>query len=208
MLVVSVPFSLAELWLAPKLAKLLEFFPHIAFDIRVEDDPIDLARQNIDLRISYGEYHYPALKVVPLMHDAVLPMCAPTFWQTHGNDAFNLADIHESQFIHTNWGPHYVSHPTWADWFSQIGSSRRVDPSQGRRVGLSSLAVSSARLGLGIALGQKTVALGDLEAGRLISLSSVSVPLGHPYCAFIPRSKSEREDIKQLVDLLSDSPGL
>ena len=60
-LVVSVPFSIAESWLVPRLAGLVKVNPKIAMDIRVEDDPVDLARHDIDLRISYGDYHYPRL---------------------------------------------------------------------------------------------------------------------------------------------------
>ncbi|MEI8699356.1 MAG: LysR family transcriptional regulator [Mesorhizobium sp.] len=206
-LVVSVPFSLAELWLAPRLAVLLDAFPQMAIDVRVEDDPVDLMRQNIDLRISYGDYHYPGLRMVRLIHDDVLPVCAPDFWQRYGNDASSLADVHESLFIHTNWGPNYASHPTWADWFSASGGSRAPDPSHGRRVGLSSLAIVSARLGLGIALGQRAMAHGDLEAGRLIAPSSVSLRLGHPYCAFMPEAKAERADVAGLVALLGAIPG-
>lgn len=203
-LVVSVPFSLAELWLAPRLAVLLESFPQMAIDVRVEDDPVDVVRQNIDLRISYGDYHYPALKMVRLVHDDVLPVASPEFWQSHGN---GLADVHESHFIHTNWGPNYASHPSWADWFAAAGGSRAPDPSHGRRVGLSSLAIGAARLGLGIALGQRVMASADLEAGRLIALSSVSVRLGQPYCAFMLPAKAERADIAGLVELLaSNSP--
>ncbi|WP_352580758.1 LysR substrate-binding domain-containing protein [Mesorhizobium sp. M0088] len=197
------PFSLAELWLAPRLATLLDAFPQMAIDVRVEDDPVDLMRQNIDLRISYGDYHYSGLKLVRLVHDDVLPVCAPEFWHRHGNGDPSLADLHESQFIHTNWGPNYASHPTWADWFAASGGSRSPDPSHGRRVGLSSLAIASARLGLGIALGQRVMARADLEAGRLIALSSVSVRLGHPYCAFMPPAKADRADVAGLVELLS-----
>ena len=181
-LVVSVPFSLAELWLAPRLAALLDAFPRMAIDVRVEDDPVDLMRQNIDLRISYGDYHYPGLKLVRLVHDDVLPVCSPEFWRRHGSGASGLTELHESLFIHTNWGPNYATHPSWADWFAASGGSRSPDPSHGRRVGLSSLAIASARLGLGIALGQRVMARADLEAGRLIALSAVSVRLGHPYC--------------------------
>jgi LysR family glycine cleavage system transcriptional activator len=184
-LVVSVPFSLAEL-----------------IDVRVEDDPVDVVRQNIDLRISYGDYHYPALRMVRLVHDDVLPICAPDFWQRYGDGASSLAEMHESLFIHTNWGPNYASHPTWADWFAASGGNRSPDPSHGRRVGLSSLAIASARLGLGIALGQRVMARADLEAGRLIALSSVSVRLGQPYCAFMPSAKAERADVAGLVELL------
>ncbi|CDX12827.1 LysR family transcriptional regulator [Mesorhizobium plurifarium] len=203
-LVVSVPFSLAELWLAPRLAVLLESFPQMAIDVRVEDDPIDVVRQNIDLRISYGDYHYPALKMVRLVHDDVLPVAAPEFCQRHG--AADLADMHESHFIHTNWGPNYASHPSWADWFAAAGGNRAPDPSHGRRVGLSSLAIGAARLGLGIALGQRVMASPDLEAGRLIALSSVSVRLGQPYCAFMLPAKAERADIAGLVELLASNP--
>jgi len=201
-LVVSVPFSLAELWLAPRLAELLDAFPQMAIDIRVEDDPVDIARQNIDLRISYGDYHYPGLRMVRLVHDDVLPVCAPEFWDRHGGAA-DLADLHESQFIHTNWGPNYASHPSWADWFSASGQNHSPDASHGRRVGLSSLAIASARLGLGVALGQRVMARTDLDAGRLIALSSVSVRLGHPYCAFIPPAKADRADVAGLVELLA-----
>ncbi|WP_245431416.1 LysR substrate-binding domain-containing protein [Mesorhizobium atlanticum] len=204
-LVVSVPFSLAELWLAPRLAVLLDGFPQMAIDVRVEDDPVDVVRQNIDLRISYGDYHYPALKMVRLVHDEVLPVAASEFWQRYGQGA-SLADMHESHFIHTNWGPNYASHPSWADWFAAAGGSRAPDPSHGRRVGLSSLAIGAARLGLGIALGQKVMANADLEAGRLIALSSVSVRLGQPYCAFMLPAKAERADIAGLVELLAGNP--
>ena len=43
----------------------------------------------------------------------------------------------------------------------------------------------------------------DLEAGRLIALSSVSVRLGQPYCAFMLPAKAERADIAGLVELLN-----
>ncbi|MEO5760004.1 MAG: LysR substrate-binding domain-containing protein [Mesorhizobium sp.] len=206
-LVVSVPSSLAELWLAPRLAALIDAFPHMAIDIRVEDDPVDLMRQNIDLRISYGDYHYPGLRTIRLVHDEVLPVCAPGFWRRHGSGDASLASLHESLFIHTNWGPNYASHPTWTNWFAVAGGNRALDPSHGRRVGLSSLAIASARLGLGIALGQRVMAQADLEAGRLIALSSVSVRLGHPYCAFMPLAKADRADVAGLVELLKAIPG-
>ncbi|QGZ63430.1 LysR substrate-binding domain-containing protein [Paraburkholderia acidisoli] len=208
-LVVSVPASLAETWLAPKLAELIEIFPQMAIDIRVEDDPVDLARQDIDLRISYGDYHYPGLRAVPLVHDEVLPVCAPEFWYKHGNHEFDLASIHESLFIHTNWGPNYASHPTWRDWFARSSSGvtggTGPDPSRGRRVALSSLAVASARLGLGVALGQRVMARADLEAGRLIALSPTSLKLGHPYCAFVPDAKADRADIRRLLAILGNN---
>ncbi|MGF6774143.1 LysR family glycine cleavage system transcriptional activator [Paraburkholderia sp. GAS199] len=203
-LVVSAPFSLADSWLAPKLSDLLRVFPQMAIDVRVEDDPVDMGRHDIDVRVSYGAYHYPSLQVTPLVHDEVMPVCAPEFWYTHGNDEFDLSRIHESMFIHTNWGSNYASHPTWGDWFAATGSDFQPDASRGRRVGLSSLAISTARLGWGVALGQRVMARADLEAGRLIALTPTSVSLGHPYCAFVSAAKANRADVRKLLGLLRD----
>lgn len=47
------------------------------------------------------------------------------------------------------------------------------------------------------------MASADLEAGRLIALSPVSVRLGQPYCAFMLPAKAERADIAGLVALLN-----
>lgn len=202
-LVVSVPLSIADLWLAPKLAQMFEWAPHMAIDVRVEDDPVDLARHRIDVRISYGSYHYPDLKPVPLFHDEVTPLCAPELMYRQGLAGLDIATAHESQFIHTDWGPSYGSHPGWSEWFEKVGLKRRIDPARGRRVGLSSLAITSARMGLGIALAQKTLARQDLEAGRLLTLSAESIPLGHPYCAFVPRTRGKNSEVRQLIEVFT-----
>ena len=202
-LIISVPFSLAEVWLAPKLALLLESYPQLSVDVRVEDDPVDLARHDVDIRVSYGDYHYPSLEAIPLVHDQVVPLCAPELWYRHGNSDFDLTRIHESLFIHTQWGPNYASHPTWSDWYASEVGQVSPDPALGRRSGLSSLSITLAKLGCGIALGQKLIAQPDLAAGRLIVLSARSLPLGHPYCAFVPAEKRKRPNVQSLIALLA-----
>ncbi|WP_445682674.1 LysR substrate-binding domain-containing protein [Radicibacter daui] len=201
-LVVSVPFSLAETWLAPRLVRLIELYPQMTFDLRVEDDPIDLQRHNIDIRISYGEFPYSGLVAVPLLHDDVLPVCSPSFWRRHDLASTGLAQVTDNLFIHTKWGEAYASHPSWADWFARANIERRPDPAKGRRVGLSSLAISAARLGLGIALGQRSMALNDLEAGQLVALSSISLRLGHPYRALVLQTRQDRPDIRHFLSLM------
>jgi LysR family glycine cleavage system transcriptional activator len=203
-LIVSVPFSLAEVWLAPKLATLLESFPQLSVEVRVEDDPIDLARHDVDIRVSYGDYHYPTLEAIPLVHDQVVPLCAPELWYRHGNSDFDLTRIHQSLFIHTRWGPNYASHPTWSDWYASEVGQVAPDPALGRHSGLSSLSITLAKLGCGIALGQKLIAQSDLASGRLIVLSARSLPLGHAYCAFVPAQKRDRAIVRSFIELLSN----
>jgi len=61
-------------------------------------------------------------------------------------------------------------------------------------------------LGLGVALGQRTLARTDLESGRLIALSAEAIPLGHSYCMFIPAAKADRTDIRRLAEILTQEP--
>lgn len=49
----------------------------------VEDDPVDFARHDIDLRMCYGTNLYPELRSVPLAHDEVLPLCSPAYLARH-----------------------------------------------------------------------------------------------------------------------------
>jgi len=60
-LCVSVLPALAERWLAPRLAN----WP-TALRIRVDDDPVELAREGIDVRVTYGDHFYPAHHAVTL----------------------------------------------------------------------------------------------------------------------------------------------
>src|SRR5687768_9538121 len=60
-LVISVITSVAERWLEPRLAAFALREKALRFELRVEGDPVDFARYNIDLRICYGTNQYPEM---------------------------------------------------------------------------------------------------------------------------------------------------
>ena len=202
-LVVSAPTSLAELWLTPKLVQFTDLHPNMPIEIRAEEDPVAFNRHNIDIRVSYGSHHYPTMRALPLFHDAVSPVCAPKFWHDQRLGVRRFADLPDSKFIHIDWGPSYASHPTWADWFAAAGIARAPDPARGPRMSLSALAISAARHGLGVALGQRAMTRVDLEAHRLVAASTVTVPVGQPYAAFVPPMRAERPLVRMLLDHLA-----
>jgi LysR family glycine cleavage system transcriptional activator len=192
-LVVSVIPSLAECWFMPVLA---EAFP-LAIDLRIENDPVDFAGSEIDLRVFYGSASYPGLQVVPLFRDEVLPMCSPAMAQS-----LTILTLPDEMLIHTSWGQDFASHPSWDEWFGRHHPGRRVDPSKGHRVGSSQLALDFARRGLGVALGQRALAQEALRKGELVVTDAASLPLGHDYCAAWPRAKARKPGLVQLTDSL------
>jgi LysR family transcriptional regulator, glycine cleavage system transcriptional activator len=205
-LVVSVVPSLAECWFMPKFESFCASEPHVKIHMRVEDDPVDFARDEIDLRLSYGTTLYPDLKTFVLFQDEVLPLCAPSFLGCQPNQEIDWHRVAADDFVHTAWGPNFISNPSWADWLKVHSPARKLDESKGHRVSASRFAIDFARRGLGVALAQLQLASPDLEAGKLVVASPHKLSLGHSYAATFPHLKSRKTGLKQLVDWLVSDP--
>ena len=206
-LVISVITSVAERWLEPRLAAFALKEKALRIELRVEGDPVDFARHNIDLRICYGTNIYPEMNTIRLFQDEVLPLCSPSYLERNVNaKTLGMDGVPDDDLIHTSWGPSFVSHPTWHAWFAKSGNDRPID-AKGYQVGMSGLSLDLARDGVGVALGQKVMAAGDLAAGRLIPVSDIAIELGHPYCLVHPRSKARRAGLQALIDWLTKEGG-
>ena len=200
-LVVSCVPSMAERWLAPRLAAWRQRTPNFRFELRSEEDLVDFSRHEIDLRLAYGQNHYPDLVTIPLVQDEVVPMCSPAYAERHPEAlCAGLASVPDDDLIHTNWGPSFVSHPTWQLWLETLG--RTPDETRGYRVGSSSLALDLAVRGVGVALGQRNMGADDLAEGRLVVLDERPLALGHPYCLVYPQTKARKAGLIDLVNWL------
>jgi LysR family glycine cleavage system transcriptional activator len=201
-LVISVLPSVAHRWMAPRLARFAALHRDFRFELRVEDDPVDFARYDIDLRMCYGTSLYPELRSIHLRQDEALPLCSPDYARRNPLACdTQLAGVPDDDLIHTDWGPSFGSHPTWRAWFLKAGSAR-PGSSEGFRSGMSGLTLDLARDGVGVALGQRMLAADDLAAGRLVALSEIAIPLGHAYSLVHPISKSRNAALKQLIGWL------
>jgi LysR family glycine cleavage system transcriptional activator len=201
-LVISALPSIAWRWLAPQLSRFVGRHPAFRFELRVEDDPVDFSRHGIDLRLCYGTSLYPDLQLTQLRHDATLPLCSPDYLARNPDaHSLGLAAVPDHDLIHTDWGPSFGSHPTWQSWFALSGS-RRVAVS-GFRVGMSALALDLARDGVGVALGQRMLAEEELAQGRLVALSELAIPLGHPYCLVYPPGKLRKAGLLEVIGWLT-----
>ena len=204
-LVISTIESVAERWLEPRLAAFALQNPNLRFELRVESDPVDFARHNIDLRVCYGANLYPEMIVTHLEQDEVLPLCSPSYLERNpGARTSGMSAVPDDDLIHTSWGPSFVSHPTWHSWFVKAGMSPPND-TKGFQIGRSGLVLDLARDGVGVALGQRMMAAEDLAAGRLVQLSDVRIALGHPYCLVHPRIKTRRAGLLSLANWLVQS---
>lgn len=202
-LVVSVLPSLCDCWFLPRFAGFHAIHPEVQLDLRIEDDPVDFATGDLDVRLCYGAALYAELRVIPLFTDEVLPLCAPALLK--GDGQLEWSTVSDAMLIHTNWGPNFASQPGWTEWFRKHEPGRAPDAMVGHRVNRSRLALDFAGFGFGVALGQRQLAGPDLKAGRLVIGDGRAVPLGQAYCAAVPHMKMRKADVARLVAFLQTS---
>lgn len=199
-LVISVIPSLANRWLKRVLHEYFALDPATYLDIRVENDPVDFARHNIDVRISYGSHLYPDFRTQAVYQDTVQPMCTPHFLKRIIIDVKNPATLSDEYLIHVNWPPSFASHPTWADWFASVGSDHIPIPGRSHRVDMSALAVDLALANAGFILGQKLLTVEEISMGQLIVPFQQSIPLGHSYCLVCAHTKYKKPIVKNFIN--------
>lgn len=197
-LVLSAPHSVAETWLAPRLAGLSATDLNVSLDIRVEGDPIDFARDKVDIRIFYGHDLYGDYQVEPLFSDVLVAIASPEFVAKNG---LSLDQIADRDLIHTDWGRDYSTSPSWGRVFAK---GRIIDHSAGLRVQASSTALRFARLGFGAALTPLRFAEEGLSLGRIVQLSMDPIPMEQVYLVAYPKRLAANAVLRSVIKVLTE----
>lgn len=195
-LVISAPQSIAETWLAPKLAGLPAAGVSTPLDIRIDDDPIDFVQDKVDFRIFYGHDLYRDYKITPLFSDHLVAVASPGFVSEHGN---RIRQIKDHQLIHTDWGRGFATSPNWGRAFA---GHRIIDYNAGMRVQASSVALKFAGWGFGVALVPQRMVQGLLHPDRLIQLNMPAIPMEHDYLVAYPKRLAARSEVQLIIKVL------
>lgn len=184
-IVISTIQSLAEKWVAPAVVRFRQAHPETGVELRIETDPVDLRRRQVDIRITYESHLYPQHQSVPIFRDTAHPFCTRAFHDQHIGET-GLEALPDNLLIHTDWGEHYASHPTWAGWFRMAGMPRNPDLRSGLRVGGAAVAHALAAQGAGIALIPKMLTDANPDADGYPFPARQGLPLPYSYFAILP----------------------
>lgn len=191
-LTISMPPSLITGWLCSEIGTFVKNEEPFSLSIRGEEDPVDFERDNIDFRLSFGRFHYRSFDTVPLLTDALYPVCSPQLF-TQYKDAAKALNLLKMPLIQTDWGPSAATFPSWTSWFEATGTSPPADDYNNTLIANSSkAALDLAVSGLGVSLCQGLLAAGQIERGTLVLASRSHMPLSQPYCVTIPEHSSKR----------------
>lgn len=204
-LVVSVLPSFAELWLMPRLAT-FSLGQNVTIDFRVQNDPVDFAREGIDVRLTYGSAYYPGFRERELFTDVVTPVCSPDFWSAHSDLEGILTNVPTKRLIHINWGPTYTSHPKWSDWFKKVGRTLAENDVPQFVISDLSAAIAAAKGGAGVVLAPVKLVERDIANGTLIAPSQMSLKMAMSYVCISPNARSDYALLNRFLKQLTATP--
>lgn len=200
-LTISAPPSVSSGWLPLQIARFIAQHGPVDISIREENDPVAFERNRIDIRFSYGRFHYQTHTTHEIETDVVIPVCSPVFLIRHGPFE-TVGDLARAPLVHTDWGPEAATFPSWRGWFSAAGATADNRATHGLVANSSIVAINLAATGMGIALCQGLLAAQPVAEGRLVPAFGLSVKQNQPYCLTVPQRSAARPVVSTFRDWL------
>jgi LysR family transcriptional regulator, glycine cleavage system transcriptional activator len=158
--------SFAARWLAPRISRFLDVEPGVEFSIVTTAEVLDFVHDGVDVAIRCGFGPYPGENAERLMPETLLVVASPGY--VGGKLPMTPDSLAQHPLIREDY-------PFWEDWFAGTGLSLTV-PSNGLVFNDSSLALQAAIDGRGIAVTRRSIASGEIAAGRLVKVFPQEVP--------------------------------
>jgi LysR family glycine cleavage system transcriptional activator len=195
-LTLTAPPSLAAKWLVPRLGDFERAHPQVDVWLQAGMELVDLTAGEVDVAIRYGSGRYPGLEVHRLMSEAVIPVLSP---ELHAATPLNSPDDLSNHILLHDGSPELDdSCPDWSMWLAARGV-KGVDGQRGPRFNQSSLVIEAAVNGRGVALAKRSLALADLEAGRLVTPLQIATQVDFAYYLVHPKAKGRLPQVKAFI---------
>ncbi|WP_090598655.1 LysR family transcriptional regulator [Pelagibacterium luteolum] len=161
-------------WLAPRLPRFFELHQGITVNLSTRLTAFDFESDPFDAAIHFGDRPWAGSEGVELMGEMVLPVGAPSFFNTH--PVKSAADLVELPLLHLASRPDH-----WERWFSRHGTT--VGRLRGMLFDQFATAAQAAGSGLGLALLPTFLIAADLDRGDLVP--ALNAPMESPERYFL-----------------------
>lgn len=189
----SVLPSFAAQWLLPRLGGFHARHPQISLHIRTSLELADFRRDGVDAAIRFGAGRWDGCEATLLAHDRICAVVSPRF--ANGRPPLRLQDLQPQQLIGNPFEP-------WTPWLRAAGLDW-PEPKPRLVLGDAALVIAAAASGQGVALTRELLARDELQSGRLMQLSEVSLPTRHAYWLAWPLGSRKTALIKLLGDWMA-----
>lgn len=186
-LTISVLPSFAAKWLMPRLKSLWAAHPDLEVRFSASERLVDFQSEDVDLAIRYGSGNWPGLRVDAFLTEELFPVCSPAL--RDGDPPLHApADLARHTLIHDEM------REDWRMWLlaAQVTG---IDATKGPSFSHSSMVLTAAIDGHGVALGRSALVADDLAAGRLVRPFAVSIPADFAYYLVCPVETADSPNI-------------
>ncbi len=181
--------STIQLWIAPRLPRLLEAVPDLQVSLTTVHRSPDFAGAGADLEVRFGDGSWPGRTARKLFDEVLMPVVAPRLHRHAEDDWRRLPQIAVS-------GPRCG----WLDWAAAVGVQPPRPPSV--RFDTFAQALEAAVSSVGVLLGSLALMGQELDAGRLIQLPEPSLRMDSGYWLTWSASDASYRNHSQIVDIL------
>jgi LysR family glycine cleavage system transcriptional activator len=190
---VSIIPSFAARWLVPRLGRFLVAHPAVDVRVSASERLVDFTTEPIDIGIRYGAGKYPGLVATKLADDALIAVAAPSLLASRAR--WSAGHLSSENLLHDDFPE------GWKRWFEACS---RALPAKARKSQItdSSMLVEAAVRGQGVALARWSLAIDEIDAGRLVlPFPDVPpLPTGLAYHVVAPRESLRRKPVAQFRD--------
>lgn len=193
-LIIDATPSIAMNWLVRLVGEFANSYPEIDISLRNISPQQKVLNSDFDVALCYGKPIEPAWPSSKLYREKQFPVASPKLLQRYPavkgeRDLLQMALLQDR-------------HDSWREWFASQGiEEHRGSSNLYMQEAYQTLA--AAREGFGVALADRLEVAPDLEAGTLISLSNVAVPL--PETTYLVTAPADRLTMraKVFIDFLT-----
>ena len=173
----AAPASVAQRWVAPRLAGLGKQLPHLQISVATTHRHGDYSSTRNDFEIHFGAGSWPDFHTVRLYDEVLAPVVSPELLATQVTGWQNLPIISLS-------GPR----DGWREWATATGAS----PPRPANIRFDSFAsaLNAAISGAGVLLASLALIKPELESKQLVQLPEKSLRMDHGYWLTWPVSQS------------------
>jgi LysR family glycine cleavage system transcriptional activator len=161
--------ALASLWLMPRLGGFWSMHKQIALNHAISDNPDDEGFRLADIRIRYGDGHWPGESVTRLFDDIIDPVCGRTFAEENElTRPDHLANVPLLRL--DSLDPAWIG---WNHWIAQWGVE--LPESNFRRFNNYVVALQAAEENQGVALGWDSQVDTLIKQNKLVRLGNMEM---------------------------------
>ena len=195
---VSVSHSFAVRWLVPRLDAFGRLHPEADVRISSTNRMIDPRHEDIDLCIRFGEGGYPGLDSEVLITEDVFPVCSPRLLDDKPLE--EPADLRHHTLLHDDVLLDHPQRPSWPRWMAAAGVE--LPERAGPHFSHTTMTMTAAVAGQGVALGRTCLVVDDIAEGRLVAPLRPSLRCPFSYWLVAPRGGLDRKAVAQFVQWL------